>query len=317
MHINENRKRIIGEIYNYIHELVDISIQTHSKIIIWGFGRGGKWLRHLIQEVDARVKVDYIIDEKLRVSSDSEPAIYRSSLLEYIESSKHIILSCIKDMNQIEEKLLNYGYQKGKNLFDVQDDIGNSYIEFLQNKNNNINFDDVYKEQMEKDFGQEYHDHISFGYSCIDNVFDEIVQLDDNLSLFDYGCGKGAAILMAHMVGIKKIGGVEISKNIYNQAVLNMAELEIDCNLINQDATECKIDDYNCYFFYNPFGGAVFKKVIHNIQDSYKNNKRKIYLVYANPFCHRTVIEDGFFKLHKQVRTDLYDPLCNIYIIDN
>lgn len=317
MQINENRRRIIGEIYDYIYELVNISIQSQRKIIIWGFGRGGKWLRHLIQQVDGRVKIDYIIDEKLRVSYDSEPAIFRSSLLEYIESSKYMILTCIKNMNQIEEMLLNYGYQKGINLFDIQDDIGSSYFEFIQSKNNSINFDNVYKEKMEKDFGQEFHDNITFSYSCVDNVFEEIIQLDDNLSLFDYGCGKGAVMLMAHMVGIKKIGGVEISKSIYNQAVINMAELGIDCYLVNQDATECKIDDFNCYFLYNPFGGNVFRKVIHNIQDSYKSNKRKIYLVYANPFCHRTVIEDGLFKLHKQIRTDLYDPLCNIYVIEN
>jgi len=36
-------------------------------------------------------------------------------------------------------------------------------------------------------------------------------------------------------------------------------------------------------------------------------------LIYGNPFGHKYVVENGFFKLYKQIRTDLYDPLFNIY----
>lgn len=316
MLIHENRKKMVGEMYDYVGRLVDISIQTHRKIIIWGFGRGGKLLRHIIRDIDGRVKENYIIDDKLRVSYDSEPAIYRSSLLEYIDTSEFIVCSCIRGEG-VRGRLWDYGYRLGDNLFDVHADIGNSYIDFLEKKNKKLNFDEVYKDQMEKDFGREYNEHIPFGYACVDNVFNEIIKLDNDLSFFDYGCGKGAAILLAFMSGINKIGGVEIIKSIYDQAVTNMDELKIVCNLLNQDATECNIDDYNCFFFYNPFGGSVLKKVISNIQNSYINNKRRIYLVYANPFAHRIIIEDGFFRLYKQIRTDLWDPLCNIYLIDN
>lgn len=60
--------------------------------------------------------------------------------------------------------------------------------------------------------------------------------------------------------------------------------------------------------------GTVFKKVINNIQESFIHYNRKIYLIYANPFEHKCIIEGGFFKLFKQIRTDLYDPLLNIYV---
>lgn len=108
--------------------------------------------------------------------------------------------------------------------------------------------------------------------------------------------------------------GVEIVKDMYDQCVINMRKLNIDCDLLNGNATECGIDDYNCFFFYNPFGESVLKKVLDNIQKSFVRRRRKLYLIYANPFSHKEVIQNGLFKLHKQIRTDLYDPLLNIYV---
>lgn len=315
--LNENRRRLVGEIYDYVQKLVDKSIRNDWKIIIYGFGRGGKFLRHLIQDIDGRVKVTFIIDEKLRYTYDSEPAIYRPSLLDYIDSSKHMVLSSIKDMKQIQGNLSSYGYIIGENLFDVYDAIGDSYVEFLQKKwEGVIDFRMVFKENLEE-LGPECSDHQPFSHSCVDNVFEEIRKLEDNLSFFDFGCGKGAAILMAYMSGIDKLGGVEIARSIYDQCVLNMKELKIECSLLNEDATQCNIDEYNCLFFYNPFGQSILKKVLSNIQKSYMNKKRKIYLIYGNPFFHKCVIEDKFFRLYKQIRTDLYDPLLNIYVSDN
>lgn len=117
-----------------------------------------------------------------------------------------MMISSIKDIRQIGKILSEYGYHIGENLFDVYADIGNSYIDFLQKKDKDIDFRAVFKEDM-KDFGHEYYEHIPMGYSCVDNVFEEIIKLDNNLAFFDFGCGKGAAILMAYMVGIVKLGG--------------------------------------------------------------------------------------------------------------
>lgn len=312
MFMNERRRRLVGGIYDYVRGLVDWSIQNEWKIVIWGFGYGGKFLRHLIESVDGRAKVSYIIDEKLGSSYDATPAIYRSTLLNYIDSSKHIMLSTIKNMEQIEGALTSYDYKLGENLFDVYGDIGDSYVAFLD-KNMAVDFRGIAKGEMD-DFGPECNNYVPFSQSCADYIFEEILKLADDLSFFDFGCGKGAAILMAYMSGINKLGGVEISESIYGQCVANMENLGISCELLNEDATKCNIDGYNCFFLYNPFGGSVFQKVLSNIRESFRNNRRKIYLVYGNPFMHRHVVEDGFFRLHKQIRTDLYDPLLNIYV---
>lgn len=313
--MNERRKKFVGGVYDYVSALVDKAMKNNWKIVIWGFGYGGKFLRHLIQDIDGRVRISAIIDEKISCSFDSEPAIYRSSLLNYIDSSDYMILSSIRDMKQIEGILLGHGYQIGVNLFNVYADIGNSYTEFLHKRNKTVDFQGIAKADSE-DLGLECNNYQPISsFSCVDKIFEEILALEDNISFFDFGCGKGAAIFLAYMAGIDVVGGVEISKSIYEQCVVNMRELGIECDLLNEDATKCNIDGYNCFFMYNPFSGSIFNKVIKNIQDSFSNNRRDIYLVYANPFMHQDVVKDGFFKLYKQIRTDLSDPLLNIYVI--
>lgn len=313
--MNENRRRLVGELYDYIHEVVDVAVCSNRRIIIWGLGNAGIFLRYLVCEFDGRMGVDYIIDEKLVLASDSEARICRSTLLEYIDSKDYVILSTIKNIKEIQDKLLSYGYEPGESLFDVYGRIGESYIDFLERKYGDIEFGNVWKNEMEKDFGEECNEHSPFGRFCVDKVFDEIHELDEDIRFFDFGAGKGAALILAYMSGITVLGGVEIETGIYRQACHNLKKLGIECMLLNQDARECEIDDYNCFFFYNPFTGRIFKEVIEKIQDSYLRDRRKIYIVYGNPFCHRSVVEDGYFKLHKQVRTNLYDPLLNIYTV--
>lgn len=315
MQMNENRRRLAGELYEYIHGVVDTAIQNNWKIIIWGLGNAGIFLRYLICDFDGRLRAEYIIDEKLVLTPDSEGSICRSTLLEYLNSQDYMILSTIKNIEEIQEKLFGYGYELGRNLFDVYGEIGESYIDFLRKKYGSIEFGNVWKDEMEKDFGEECNEHSPFGRFCVDKVFDEINELNDNIRFFDFGAGKGAALILAYMAGITELGGVEIESGIYRQACHNLKILGIDCNLLNRDARECEIDDYNCFFFYNPFTGQIFKDVIRNIQESYIKNRRKIYIVYGNPFCHGSVVEDGYFELYKQVRTNLYDPLLNIYKI--
>lgn len=317
MQMNENRRRLAGELYKYIHGVVDTAIQNNWKIIIWGFGNAGIFLRYLICDYDGRLGVEYIIDEKLVLAPDFVGNIYRSTLLEYLDCEDYMILSTIKNGKEIQEKLFGYGYEPGRNLFDVYGEIGESYIDFLQKKYGDIEFGNVWKDEMEKDFGEECNEHSPFGRFCVDKVFDEIAGLGETIRFFDFGAGKGAALILAYMAGITELGGVEIESGIYRQACHNLEKLGIKSRILNQDARECEIDDYNCFFFYNPFTGRIFKDVIRKIQDSYVRNQRKIYIVYGNPFCHRSVVEDGYFELYKQVRTNLYDPMLNIYTTKN
>ena len=108
------------------------------------------------------------------------------------------------------------------------------------------------------------------------------------------------------------VRGVDINPNLIEQAAQNMKILGIRSDLRCENAVDTNIDVYNLFFFYNPFTGKVFDKVINNIYENYRKHQREIFLVYGNPFEHETVMKYGF-SLHKQIRVDLYDPILNIY----
>lgn len=93
-----------------------------------------------------------------------------------------------------------------------------------------------------------------------------------------------------------------------------MRLLDINFDLRCENAVRTNIDNYNLFFFYNPFVGEVFKQTIKNIYQSFTKHRRNIFIAYGNPFEHEVIMSYGF-NLYKQLSIDLYDPLFNIYQI--
>ncbi len=311
MYITEEYRRLFSGLMDYASHLVDIALQNNQKIVIWGYWKCGKFIRHLIEDCDGRTKISYIIDEKIENFSES-PIIYRSSVLNYISASDTLLLSTIKSVDEIKKLTSEYGYKDGDNFFDVYSDIGESYIAYLQKQNDMLDFANVL-ERDEDAYGAENQEHTPFSFSAVDKVFSEVAALEEDLSFFDFGCGKGTALLYAHVYGIRKLGGVELVKKVYDSAMRNLHELGIEADIDNGNAMECDIDEYNCFFFYNPFRGKTFEKVIGRIEESFRRMPRNIYLIYGNPFEHKAVVKNGVFSLYKQLIVDLYDPILNIY----
>lgn len=313
MYITKEYKRLFAGLMSYVNHLVDTALRNNQKIAIWGYWKCGKFIRHLIEDYDGRMKVSYIIDEKLENFSES-PIIYRSSILNYISAADVMLLSTIKNVREIEETVGGYGYQKENNFFDIYFDIGESYIAYLEKQNPSLDFRNLL-ERDECAYGSENQEHTPFSFSAADKVFSQIAALEENLAFFDFGCGKGTALLYAYMYGVTKLGGVELIKKVYDSAENNLKELGIEADIVNGNAMECDIDEYNCFFFYNPFRGKTFEQVIERIEESYQRFPRNIYLIYGNPFEHKTVLKNGVFVLYKQILVDLYDPVLNVYKI--
>lgn len=307
----------MGDMYAYVSDIVTYAIQEKRKLIVWGCGKGGAFLTHLICDIDGRMPVAYYIDEYIPLPcGNMQSNICRSSLLWYVDPKEYIILLTIRKDEMVEKKLAELGCEKNKDYFDIRSEVGGNYLEYLEKRYTNIDFSYVTKEDRPDLYSGEYYESKPFDHSAIDRVFEEIQTLPCEKSFMDIGCGKGQILLMAVMSEMIKVGGIEWNAEIAEICRNNMSRLGISADIVTGDATTYgNIDGYSIFFLYNPFGENGVGKVIHNILESRKRRNRDIFLVYGNPFYHRAVVENKHVQLYRQVRVDLYDPLLNIYKI--
>jgi len=109
-------------------------------------------------------------------------------------------------------------------------------------------------------------------------------------SFIDFGSGKGRAILLATEFPFKRITGVELSEKLHRVAQDNISRFKstiskcTDVESICMDAVDYPLPNecLVCYF-YNPFDSILMAQVISNIQKSYLQNPREIFIVYYNP----------------------------------
>ena len=120
--------------------------------------------------------------------------------------------------------------------------------------------------------------------------------------ILDYGCGKGAVLALFSHYPFGKIAGIELSAKLVEIARENLRKLKLkDILLINADATTFKdIDEFNYFYFFNPFQGHIFKCVIDNIIESIHRHPRTVRLLYFFPVCHQVIEDSGNFELEKK-----------------
>jgi SAM-dependent methyltransferase len=124
----------------------------------------------------------------------------------------------------------------------------------------------------------------------------------------DIGCGMGRAILVAASYPFKRVVGVELSPLLTDIAQQNIelskARLRCeDITIVNTDAVEYRVpDDVTVVFMFNPFQGAIFESVVHNILASHDRNPRRLRIVYVNPREERFLLSTGRVRTIRRVR---------------
>lgn len=137
--------------------------------------------------------------------------------------------------------------------------------------------------------------------------------------LFDFGSGKGLVLAVAHKYGFGHLGGVEISNELAEISNRNFDRLGMKgIDIICDDARNAtNLDNYNFFYFFNPFPQAVFSVVMDNIVNSYNKSNRKMVIIYDNPVCKEDVLKSGLFVLKKTIKRKWYNLLwCDICIFE-
>ena len=136
--------------------------------------------------------------------------------------------------------------------------------------------------------------------------------------IFDFGCGKGAAMVCFLDYGFVHAGGIEYEPQLYSTLVDNMKRLGIAANQVEcleGDAAELEIelDKYNWFYFWAPFGEQIFKKVIAHLEESVERRKRKVNIIYNNPQCHELFDRSRVFRLTNQFTIPTRQRVVNVY----
>ena len=307
---------IWNELDNKLNSIIKIC--NGKTVVLWGYGYSGWFIEHWFARKNCNI--DFIIDDGN--GAHTKLNVYRSLILEDLDPEATVILLTMNENEDIKDLLANKGYNENYNYVFLKKYIYNynapKYISY-QNWLDVTYGCDIFQmisidslEHKNKD-SLEYSPGID--YTVID-ICDKFV-FDENDAVFDFGCGKGGALLLFQKSGIGKIGGVEYSREVYDIAKCNFSKLGIDANgLINGDAADVTdiLDSYNYFYFYNPFQGETFRKAIHNIEESIKRKNRKATIIYVGPYCNRTVLKNGIFILSKKIHTDCSVRDVNIYI---
>ena len=127
--------------------------------------------------------------------------------------------------------------------------------------------------------------------------------------IFDYGSGKGFALILFSKYPFGEIGGVELVKELHDAAVKNFSRLKLNhVKSYNEDATKFeKIDQFNYFYVYNPFMKQIFEAVIQQIANSLSRNPRKIIFIYNRPVEKDFLINSGLFPYYKEI------PFVSLY----
>jgi len=132
-------------------------------------------------------------------------------------------------------------------------------------------------------------------------------------SIVDFGSGKGGALFTFSKYPFAKITGCEISHDLVAIAKKNLQVMNVkSVTFAEMDAANfTDLDEYNYFYFFNPFPCQVMTSVVRNIVSSLSKQSRKVTIIYCNPECHDIVVNDSPF-----VKTNEYfycDLSYNIY----
>lgn len=281
------------------------------------------------------IRPDYLITEEYTNSIPYEYPLFRKSLLDYgyKDVKDAVVWLCTTETEEIRENLIFHGYVKNETYFDMNEVVygeryeresGDTNVQFMRYLEKMYLCDIVEPIQVEN-----FSAKIAGMRPCVNTSPKEIFPILDKChchpqkedAIFDFGCGKGSAMISFLDYGFSKVGGVEYADNVYEILVSNFKKLGIDpngelINCIHGDAALVRqeLDDYNWFYLFDPFSFDVYEKVIDNICESIERSKRRVYLISILPKYHEKIVESGKFVLTNQFDIMTRQRVVNVYV---
>lgn len=344
-------KSMLKVLDTFREKLDEVMCKTIGKrVVLYGYNRTGQFLEWYA-EYYHNIKIDYIITMDWSAGVPRNFPLFSDTLFDfgYQDVKDAVVWLALPKDEAIVRKLEQAGYVEGETWFPFLNIVyGDGYIipehdeddVFLRRKSGirDIQFmewleyiyDCNYVERISNQYfeGDGKEERISYVISTQKEIFPILEKChcipQENDAIFDFGCGKGGAMLAFLDHGFRKVAGVEYEKKIFDIMLSNFAKLGIEVNgeqvsCICGDAADVKseLDEYNWFYYFEPFKRTLFIKTIENITDSIKRKPRKVYIININPVYHDEIIKSGFFILTNQFTMATRQKVVDVFVSKN
>lgn len=326
-----------SEFRNKLDEIM-INAFRH-RVVLYGYGRTGRFLEWYAEYYHS-IKPDYIITSDWTNAMPYSLPYFRDSLFEfnYADLKDAVVWLALLGDKEAKEKCEKHRLRYcdfaeiiyGERLVAEENDSDNiftkkktgvhdvQFMEYLEAFYDCNFVTSVSKEHLTEGA----HNYAISAQMEIFPILDKChMNLSKNDAIFDFGCGKGGAMLTFLDYGFERTGGVEYSEQLYNEAVVNFKKINLgvgekkQVELFHNDAAKItqELDDYNWFYFFDPFERQIFEPVISNICDSYRRKSRKLNLICVNPRYYDVIEKCGIFSMTNQFCAATRQKVVNIY----
>jgi SAM-dependent methyltransferase len=133
------------------------------------------------------------------------------------------------------------------------------------------------------------HTYVPIRPKCARRVLNAL-PLDNprEYTFIDFGCGKGRMLFMAMALPFRSIIGVELRKELSDQAAVNLQKdrraASRNARCVNANAMDFEFpDEKMVLYFFNPFGEGVLQAVLQNLGRSLASSFRDTLVVLDMP----------------------------------
>jgi SAM-dependent methyltransferase len=134
------------------------------------------------------------------------------------------------------------------------------------------------------------HFYVPTTGSVIYEILGKLPLKPNRFSFVDMGSGKGRALLVASEFPFAKIVGVELSAHLHGIAEENIERYQPDSQACKNFTLHCmNAADYAfgsepvVLFLFDPFGEEILRRVLANLEASFKAAPREVFVVYVFP----------------------------------
>lgn len=321
---------MLRHLQQFREKLDSMMIQDiHKRIVIFGYdtytGRFVRWYAKYYHNID----VDYLIALGYQRGVSHEQVVYTRELLEfdYKDVNNAIIWFCMPITDEFVEYTRDREYRDWYSVIYGDDWSSESMDKNIYTRKKTGKRDIQFLEYLEWKYDCNFLQTVvtdTHSYSCttqkeIFPILDAVhFTLNQDDAIFDFGCGKGGAMITFLDYGFSRVGGVEFDKDLYDVLLSNISHLNLTDNEVEAiygdalDMTE-ELDRYNWFYFFSPLPKELYPTVIDNICDSYKRIRRQIRIIAFNPTYSGYVEKTGIFRLRTQVNVDTLKRVCDVF----